>query len=228
MLDTKLVAVVSTKDVTINGKIIKAGYMLGYIRASSQADAKKVLATAKTVTLVKIIIEFEGYPKVVSEYGLKFVAELPTKDLLATSNLAVTKLGARMITVNEKLSIPNFANKFPIFEQPTNAKVVGSISAMNLTASQRYFTTGYVYYGANGGLWHNITNADKSENGWILYDTRYFTYASTWSDFTKEVTNVVVQQPLQAVRDTVESVQKNSNTFLGLLAVIATVLIFKK
>ncbi len=227
MLDTKLVAVISSKDVTINNKTVKAGFIIGYMKASTQAEAKKILATTKTVILLKIIIEFGGYPKVVSEYSLQHVGTIPTNDLIATQNLGVTKLGGMMISVKEKLSVPNFLNKQPIFEQPTNAKVVGSISAMDVTASQRYFATGYVYYGKAGGLWHNITNADKSENGWILM-TKDFSYSKTWSDFTKDVTNVIVQQPYNAVREGVESVQESKNTLFGLVAIVAAILIFKK
>ncbi len=227
MIDTKLVAVISTKDVTINGRTIKAGYIVGYMRAGSQAEAKTILATKKTVVLIKIILNFGntlGLPLVVSEYGLQFVAELPTKDLVATSNLAVTKLGARMIDVKQLLNSSNLSNTYPIYEQPTNTKVVGTINVMHLTATQRYFTTGYVFYGANGTLWHNVTNADKSVNGWLLFDRR-FNYADTWSDFTADVANVVIQQPLQAVRDTVETIQENAGTFktllgLGVLALI--------
>lgn len=227
MLDTKLVAVVSSKDVIINNRPIKAGFILGYMKGSTQAEATKILATTQKVILLKIIIKFGGYPKVVSEYSLQFVAEVDTKNLKATTNYAVTKLGARMITLNAKLSVPNFSNKQPIFQQPTNAIVVGSISAMNLTGSQRYFSTGYVFYGANDGLWHHITNADESQSGWILM-TKDFSYSSTWSNYTKDVTNIVIQRPLQRVRDTVETLQANSKTFLTLAAVIAAILIFKK
>lgn len=227
MLDTKLVAVVSNQNITINNRLVKAGFILGYMKASTQAEATKILATTQKVILLKIIIKFGGYPKVVSEYSLQFLGEISTKNLAATRNYGVTKLGARMITLNAKLSVPNFSNKQPIFQQPTNAIVVGSISAMNLTASQRYFSTGYVFYDVHGGLWHHITNADESQSGWILM-TKDFSYSSTWSNYTKDVTNIVVQRPLQTVRDTVETLQANSKTFLTVLAVIAAILILKK
>ncbi len=227
MLDTRLVGVVSNKEISKNGKTYKAGTLIGYIKSANVGIAKNILATQKVVQVINIIIDYNW--GVVSEYGLGFIADFDTKDLQVVQNFVITKIGARQIKPIEKFTTINILNKVNIYAQPTESSAItGYVSATDITPSQRFYTNGYVYNDSKNRDWYFVQNASKTEKGWLLYDNKIVGFASTWSYFTKDITNIVIQQPLYAVRDTVESVQKTSKTFLGFLAIITAVLIFKK
>jgi hypothetical protein len=230
MLDTRLVGVVSNKEISKNGKTYKAGTLLGYINSANVGIAKTILATQKVVQVINIFIDYNW--GVVSEYGLVFIGDFDTKDLQVVQNFVITKIGARQIKPIEKFTTINILNKVNIYAQPTeNSSATGYISATDITPSQRFFTNGYVYNDSKNRDWYFVQNASKTEKGWLLYDNKVVTFASTWSDFTKDITKVTIQAPLQAVRDTVESVQESSSqikTFLGIALIVGLISIFKK